>query len=58
MLVTLVSQAIGWELIFEKYDDDQSGELELDEFTRAVREECQLTEEAVSTRYIYTSKPF
>ena len=27
--------------------DDGSGELELDEFTRAVREECQLNKQAV-----------
>jgi Ca2+-binding EF-hand superfamily protein len=42
-----MSQAVGWEIIFQKYDDDNSGELEIDEFTRAVREECQLTEDAV-----------
>ena len=42
-----MSQAVGWDLIFKKYDDDNSGELELDEFTRAVREECQLSEDAV-----------
>jgi Ca2+-binding EF-hand superfamily protein len=42
-----MSQTVGWELIFKKYDDDESGELEIDEFTRAVREECQLSEDAV-----------
>ena len=28
---------IGWDFIFDVYDDDGSGELEIDEFTDAVR---------------------
>ena len=40
---------IGWDLVFEKYDDDGSGELEFGEFTTAVRLECGLSEAAVSS---------
>lgn len=43
---------IGWDLVFEKYDDDGSGELEIDEFTAAVRQECGLTEKSVSAEEI------
>ena len=43
---------MGWEQIFEKYDDDNSGELDLDEFTNAVRIECDLSPESVSDEQI------
>ena len=42
------TQSIGWEYIFDQYDDDGSGELDLAEFTKCVREECGLTVEATS----------
>lgn len=42
------TQAIGWNFIFEKYDLDNSGELELGEFMIAVRTECDLPESAIS----------
>ena len=31
-------EGLGWQAIFDKYDADMSGELEIDEFTAAVRE--------------------
>ena len=43
---------IGWDLVFEKFDDDGSGELEISEFTKAVRIECGLSESAVPFRDI------
>ena len=43
---------IGWDLVFEKFDDDGSGELEISEFTKAVRIECGLSETAVPFRDI------
>ena len=43
---------IGWDFIFDVYDDDGSGELEIDEFTDAVREECGLSDAAVSEQDI------
>ena len=43
-------ETVGWDFIFAKYDDDRSGELELNEFRRAVRQECELTREQVSDR--------
>eukprot|EP01043_Picozoa_sp_COSAG02_P010326 COSAG02_NODE_361_length_23829_cov_82.704509_4_plen_1094_part_00 len=39
---------LGWQVIFDRYDDDNSGELDVQEFTNAVRTECELDEEAVS----------
>lgn len=45
-------ESIGWQKIFEKYDDDKSGELELDEFTNAVRMECGLSPDSVSDEQI------
>lgn len=45
-------EIMGWEKIFEKYDDDNSGELELDEFTNAVRVECGLSPDSVSDEQI------
>eukprot|EP01043_Picozoa_sp_COSAG02_P053387 COSAG02_NODE_5886_length_3963_cov_3.104555_1_plen_618_part_01 len=39
---------IGWQVIFDRYDDDNSGELDVQEFTNAVRAECGLDEDAVS----------
>ena len=39
---------LGWQRIFEKYDDDKSGELEFDEFSKAVRQECELSTAVVS----------
>jgi Ca2+-binding EF-hand superfamily protein len=43
-----ICEEIGWKCIFDKYDADGSGELELDEFTTAVREECDLPSTVVS----------
>jgi hypothetical protein len=40
-------EGLGWQKIFEQYDDDQSGELEFDEFCFAVRQECGLSPDAV-----------
>jgi Ca2+-binding EF-hand superfamily protein len=42
------TQTIGWQFIFDKYDDDGSGELDVEEFTKCVREECGLSEEKTS----------
>jgi Ca2+-binding EF-hand superfamily protein len=42
------TQATGWSSIFDKYDFDHSGELELGEFTAAVRGECNLKESQMS----------
>ena len=39
---------MGWQAIFDKYDADQSGELDPEEFVVAVRTECKLSEAAVS----------
>jgi Ca2+-binding EF-hand superfamily protein len=47
-----MSQVLGWELIFSKYDDDGNGELDIQEFTNAVREECGLAETAMSDEEI------
>jgi Ca2+-binding EF-hand superfamily protein len=47
-----MTEDIGWDLVFEKYDDDGSGELEIGEFAVAVRQECGLTENAVSNEEI------
>ena len=41
-------EVFGWDSIFKKYDADGSGELEVDEFIKAVRAECELTRDAVS----------
>ena len=46
------SQASGWEYIFEKYDFDGSGELELGEFIEAVRGECKLSPNEISNNDI------
>jgi Ca2+-binding EF-hand superfamily protein len=43
-----MSEDLGWGALFRRYDDDGSGELELEEFQRAMREECGLDEAAVS----------
>lgn len=45
-------EIMGWEMIFEQYDDDESGELELDEFITAVRVECGLSPESISNEQI------
>jgi Ca2+-binding EF-hand superfamily protein len=45
-------EGLGWQRIFEMYDDDESGELELEEFSRAVRQECSLAVDAVSDREV------
>ena len=42
------TQGMGWQIIFDRYDDDNSGELDEQEFTNAVRAECGLSEDAVS----------
>ena len=42
------TQSIGWQYIFDKYDDDGSGELDVEEFTQCVRQECGLTVEKAS----------
>ena len=42
------TQVTGWGFIFDKYDFDNSGELELGEFTAAVRAECKLSESEIS----------
>ena len=42
-------EGIGWELLFDKFDADGNGELDEQEFTAAVREECQLAEETLSS---------
>ena len=34
---------LGWKFIFDKYDDDGSGELDIEEFRQCVRHECKLT---------------
>ena len=39
---------LGWKFIFDKYDDDGSGELDIDEFRQCVRHECKLTQEECS----------
>ena len=41
-------ESMGWQAIFDKYDADQSGELDPEEFVVAVRTECKLSEAAVS----------
>ena len=43
---------LGWQVIFDRYDDDNSGELDVQEFTNAVRAECGLDEDAVSDEEI------
>ena len=47
-----MTEELGWDLIFELYDDDGSGELELDEFSTALRQECGLSESEVSDEEI------
>ncbi len=42
------TEAIGWQIIFDKYDDDGSGELDLEEFTECVRNECGLDKETTT----------
>jgi hypothetical protein len=39
---------IGWTKLFERYDDDGSGELDSTEFTKAVRQDCGINEHVVS----------
>ena len=39
---------LGWKFIFDKYDDDGSGELDIEEFRQCVRHECKLTQEECS----------
>ena len=41
------TESIGWTTIFEMYDDDGSGELDIEEFTNAVRKECEISAAAV-----------
>ena len=41
------TESIGWTTIFEMYDDDASGELDVEEFTNAVRKECEISAAAV-----------
>lgn len=42
------TETIGWQIIFDKYDDDGSGELDLEEFTKCVRNECGLDKETTT----------
>ena len=46
------TEGMGWQVIFDRYDDDNSGELDVEEFTNAVRVECGLHEDAVSDKEI------
>lgn len=41
-------EEIGWRYVFDKYDSDGNGELDIHEFTSAVREECHLPPTIVS----------
>jgi HEAT repeat protein len=34
--------AAGWQEVFREYDDDGNGELDRDEFTRAMRRDCEI----------------
>jgi Ca2+-binding EF-hand superfamily protein len=40
--------AIGWQCLFNSFDDDGSGELDLSEFQCVLREHCRVSEEIVS----------
>ena len=38
---------LGWTHLFHQFDDDESGELDMDEFVHAIREECGVRVEEV-----------
>lgn len=42
------TETLGWQIIFDKYDDDGSGELDLEEFAHCVRKECGLDKETTT----------
>ena len=42
------TESIGWTTIFEMYDDDASGELDIEEFTTAVRMDLGVSEGTMS----------
>ena len=39
---------IGWGILFARYDDDGSGEMDVGEFTKAVRQDCGIAEAVVN----------
>lgn len=45
-------EEIGWNFIFQKYDEDGNGELEFCEFRKAVRRECDLSKETVPDKHL------
>eukprot|EP01050_Picozoa_sp_SAG11_P024072 SAG11_NODE_5025_length_1687_cov_1.195844_3_plen_61_part_00 len=41
-------EQLGWAALFKQYDSDGSGDLDFNEFARAVRTDCALPVEAVT----------